>query len=363
MVFKAAINGVTRARAFYLRQMKGFSVRKVAEICNISRGSVCRIAKEKLGTTTRTKTIRKRGPKFKLSERQQRQLIRAISVLRDRQGNFTCKRLMEEAGIEREQVSERTVCRYLNAHGYFYLQSRKKGLMTRKDLKNRVRFARKMQREYSANVWTSQIGFYLDGTSIAYKRNPLDQAKAPEARIWRKKTEGLEIGCVAKGRKEGTGGKLVKLMVAISYDKGVICCEPYEELNGRFFATFIKTHFRRMFLQADKGNPRLWIQDGDPSQNSGLAKSAMRRARSTLILLPPRSPDLNPIENLFPVVRRILRRQALQQGIQQETFKQFQTRVKAAFRSIPVRTINRIIASMANRISLVIKNKGRRLNY
>ncbi len=270
---------------------------------------------------------------------------------------------MEEVGIERGHVSERTVGRYLNAHGYFYLQSRKKGLMTQKDLKNRVRFARKMQRDYSANVWTREIGFYLDGVSFAYKRNPLDQAKAPEGRIWRKKTEGLEIGCVAKGRKEGTGGKVVKLMVAISYDNGVICCEPYQELNGRFCSTFIKTHFRRMFLQADKGNRRLWIQDGDPSQNSGLAKSAMRRARSTMILLPPRSPDLNPIENLFPVVRRILRRQALRQGIQQETFKQFQTRIKAAFRSIPVRTINKIIASMPKRIALVINNKGRRVNY
>lgn len=28
---------------------------------------------------------------------------------------------------------------------------------------------------------------------------------------------GLEPGCVAKGRKEGTGGKVVKFIVAISY--------------------------------------------------------------------------------------------------------------------------------------------------
>ena len=200
--------------------------------------------------------------------------------------------------------------------------------------------------------------------SFRIKRNPLDQAKAPEAQKWRKKSAGLEIRCVAKGRREGTGGKVVKFMVAISYDKGVICYEPaYQRLCGHFVATFIKMNFRRLFMKADKGTNRLWIEDGDPSQNSGMARSAMHRASSTSIKLPPRSPDLNCIENLFPIVRRILRKRALQRGIKRESFQQFKARVKAAIMSIPVQTINRIIGSMHKRIGLVITNKGRRLNY
>ena len=35
---------------------------------------------------------------------------------------------MEEAGIDHAQVSLRTVTRYFNSKGYFYLQARKKGL-------------------------------------------------------------------------------------------------------------------------------------------------------------------------------------------------------------------------------------------
>ena len=158
-------------------------------------------------------------------------------------------------------------------------------------------------------------------------------------------------------------GKVAKFMVAISYDKGVICCEPYERLCGHFFATFFKRNFRRLFMKADKGANRLWIQDGDPSQNSGMARSAMRRANSTLIKLPPRSPDLNCIEDVFPIVRRILKKQALQRRIKRESFQQFKARVKAAIMSIAVRTINHIIGSMDNRISLLIINKGRRLSY
>ena len=82
-----------------------------------------------------------------------------------------------------------------------------------------------------------------------------------------------------------------------------------------------------------------------------MARSAMCRANSTLIKLPPRSPDLNCIENLFPIVKRILKKQALERSIKRESFKQFKARAKAAILSIPVRTINHIIGSMHKRIS------------
>ena len=41
------------------------------------------------------------------------------------------------------------------------------------------------------------------------------QASAPQGRIWRKKCEGLMRGCTAKGGKVGSGGKVVRVVVAI----------------------------------------------------------------------------------------------------------------------------------------------------
>ena len=65
-----------------------------------------------------------------------------------------------------------------------------------------------MRRDYSRKVWEKEISFYLDATSFVYKRHPMDQARAPaRGRIWRKVSEGLDPGCTAKGRKEGSGGK------------------------------------------------------------------------------------------------------------------------------------------------------------
>ena len=162
-----------------------------------------------------------------------------------------------------------------------------------------------MKPNYSQEIWTEGIAFYLDGTGFTYKRNPLDQARARKARVWRKKSEGMVPGCIAKGHKEGTGGKVLRLMGAISYNKGVICCEPYEKINGRYFAAFIDNRFDSLFAAADKGYTRTFLQDGNPSQNSALARTAMQRTNSTLIKLCPKSPNLAVIENVFPMVNRM----------------------------------------------------------
>jgi hypothetical protein len=206
---------------------------------------------------------------------------------------------MENACICRKDVSESTISRFLNKEGYYYLQARKKGFLTKADMKKRRSFARRMQNEYSHDVWTQDIAFYLDGTGFAYKRNPLDQALAPKGRVWRKRSEGLTPGCTAKGQKTGTGGRVVKLMVAVSYDKGVVICKAYDKLDGRYFANFIDENFKSMFGTADKSLKRLWLQDGDPSQNSAMARAAMDRENCELLKIPPRSPDLNPIANIF----------------------------------------------------------------
>ena len=75
----------------------------------------------------------------------------------------------------------------------------------------------------------------------------MDQARAPKGRVWRKKSEGLKQGCLAKGSKAGTGGKVTKMMVAITHSKGVLICERYEKMDAQYFTSFIDHHFDTMF--------------------------------------------------------------------------------------------------------------------
>jgi len=94
-----------------------------------------------------------------------------------------------------------------------------------------------------------------------------------------KKTEGLR--CTSKGRKEGTGGRLVRVVVVISYGKGVIACKPYKRMCGAYFADFIDRNFNRMFEEVNKERGKNFMHDSDPSQNSAIAKRAMFWAQCT----------------------------------------------------------------------------------
>jgi hypothetical protein len=87
-------------------------------------------------------------------------------------------------------------------------------------MKKRFKFAKKASKDFTSDVWTKQIAFYLDGVSFTHKTNPADEAKSPKGRIWRRANEGVDRGCTAKGSHKGYRGRLVKMMVAISHEGG-----------------------------------------------------------------------------------------------------------------------------------------------
>ena len=100
-----------------------------------------------------------------------------------------------------------------------------------------------------------------------HKRNPMDQSLAPHGRVWRKKSEGLSPGCTSKGSACGTGRNYVHLLVNITYGKGVIFMEKYDKMTGEYFADFLRRNFDSLIEKSGKGT-RLWVQHGDPCQNS-----------------------------------------------------------------------------------------------
>ena len=71
----------------------------------------------------------------------------------------------------------------------------------------------------------------------------------------------------------------------------------------------VLTRTLKVCLPLQQSQMRLWLQDGDPSQKSAMARAAMDRANCELLKIPPRSPNLNPIENIFKLVSDALRKQ------------------------------------------------------
>ncbi len=79
--------------------------------------------------------------------------------------------------------------------------------------------------------------------------------------------------------------------------------------------------------------------------------------------IPARSPDLNPIENLFHLIKRQLNNDAIVRVIEREAFQEFSTGVKSTILNFDNNVIDKIIESMSNCIEMVVNRKGSRIRY
>ena len=111
-------------------------------------------------------------------------------------------------------------------------------------------------------------------------------------------------------------------MAAIAYGKGLIAVEQYHgRISAEKFSSFVREHFASMFKKRAKPRRKLFLQDGDPSQNSVKARSAWDE---------------------------IVTRSA---------------RVKTTLESIIIDVVERTILSMGKRINEITKRKGQRIKY
>ena len=130
-------------------------------------------------------------------------------------------------------------------------------------------------------------------------------------------------------------------------------------MSGAYFARFIRRKFSILFEIAENGekDSLLFVMDNDPSQTSANAKRALLSARASMHVIPARSPDLNPIENLFNTARKQINAGVKDKNISNETWNDFVSRVTPNIWSVPKDYIDKTIASMPVRVKNEVKNK------
>lgn len=303
---------------------------------------------------------KKRGRPRKLTERDERAIVNALKKSRKELAGFTAKQIQDSCNLG--HVSTKCVHRVLHKNGYHYLQSRKKGLVFEKDKVRRLKFAREAKK-FPKGFWINHIKFYFDGVGFAHKTNPNGEARSTANMAWRKRKEGLSRS--TKGKKEGSGGKMANFFVAISHGHGTVLCKQYTwKVNGKNFADFVLRCFPEAFQKLGVSPAgSMFLQDGDPRQNSRVARNAFETLGFEMFSIPPRSPDLNPIENVFHLVRKKLKQDAIDNNITHETYQEFSKRVAQTITDFSPALITKTIESMEKRIEMVVNQKGERIKY
>ena len=147
----------------------------------------------------------------------------------------------------------------------------------------------------------------------------------PKGRVWRRPNEGVDI--TSKGSKDLAGGKRLHLMVGIAYNKGVVIAEPHEHITSEYFSKFVCNDLHKCFETLEADTPWMFVMDNDPSQTSKASMDALDDIGAELFYIPPRSPDVNVIENYFHVLKRKIENDAISKHITKESFATFKQRV------------------------------------
>ena len=144
--------------------------------------------------------------------------------------------------------------------------------------------------------------------------------------------------------------------------------EPYEKMTGEYFANFVARKLPQAFINARMSSrssriQKVFVMDNDPCQNSKVAREALKDIGATLLRIPPRSPDLNPIENIFNNVKRALQEEALRKTITIEPYNSFLQRVSNALLCVNGDLIKKTIDTIPKRLRCIVETRGNRTKY
>ena len=335
------------------------------ELCRrfpqISRANIYKHARKLLGADFVDGRKNNTGRPRKINNGLHRRVMREVKYLTESGDCWTSKDIQTNIGAQ-NTCSNRTIRRVLNRSGIKYLHLHKKGVLLPGDLPRRLKFARKCHRLLQPVFWKRGISIYLDGVGFEWKSNPCKSVPGTRTMGWRKVTQGLDYNQTAKGKKEGK--KNASFYVGVSYNKGVVVCKAYTgKMNAQKYHDVIVPAIVKGMNDSINPRAKRLLQDNCSIMNSQLVVEALEDNQIIRFKIPPRSPDINCIENVFHAMRKAIQRDAVRRNIQRESFKQFQARCARIIREFDVSYINKVISSMPKRIEMVKKRRGQRIRY
>ena len=256
-------------------------------------------------------------------------------------------------------MSERTVRRSLNKRNYSYCTKQRRGIVTTEDCRKRKKIASTVKNTTRSDFWTNCVSFYFDQVNFPHEYNLLEEVRHCKNKAWRLSSERLSHQAKEKEKKLVAG-----FLVGISYKKGLVMSTQYfGKLIGKRFAKIVKKDFPKAFRDIIVPQNKLFLQDGDPIQNSKRANRAFDAIGCKVFAMPGRSPDVNPIEITCNRIREKLTEDVITHQIKREDFEEFSARVKRNFAESPVKEMDKTIDSMQKRMKLITKSCNKRIKY
>ena len=231
-------------------------------------------------------------------------------------------------------MTHATVANHLNDLGYKKSLPRATPKLTDDYKRKRVVWAQK----HLNDDWSRTV--FLDETAFQLFRNTIER--------WYKNAR--PVRCLPKDRTKimAWGG------FCVTGKMGLFCFRKI--MDAKFYVEILKQHFPEIDHMLRVGNWR-FQQDNDPKHMSRLAKAFLDENAPVVMDWPSNSPDLNPIENLWAIVKGNVEKRMPKNINELEQF------MVEEWRSISDTVIINLVGSMRHRCELIIENHEERIAY
>ena len=275
-----------------------------------------------------------RGRKRKTSEREDLDIITMAKKYR----TSSSAEISISMSRQKIDISSRTVRRRLNEEGLYKLKPLAKPLLSDTHRDNRLKWAKANKK----TNWSKII--FTDETTISQFNKP--------KKVWRQRGEIIKAPTVKHSAK-------VHVYGCFSEEGfGNIYCFT-NNLNAELLCTIYKTTLlssARKLFGRDNHSWRLQ-EDNDPKHTSEKAERWRNEHDINRISWPSQSPDLNPMENVWAVLK------ANVSNHKPTSTKDLIRIIRKEWKALDKVFAENLVGSMKNRISLLLSNNGDHLLY
>ena len=318
----------------------GLGYKKIASTLKLSCSTVAK-SMQRFKRTGSTKNRPRRGRPRKLSARAQRH-IKRLSLENRRRSAASIAAEVEEVGAQ--PVSAQTIRRTLHSIGLHGCRPRKKPLLKRMHKEARKKFAEDKQTKdmdyWNHVLWSDETKMNLFGS---------DGVK----RVWRQPGEEYKDKCVLPTVKHGGGSVMVWGCMSAAGTGELQFIEG--TMNANMYCGILK---KSMIPTLRKlGRRAVFQHDNDPKHTSKMTTALLKRLRVKVMDWPSMSPDLNPIEHLWGILKQKVEQRKV------PNIHQLRDVIMKEWKRIPMKTCEALVNSMPRRVKAVLDNDGGHTKY
>ena len=326
---------------------KGHSVRETAEKIRVSKTTVGSIRLNYCSNIQKSKG----GRPTILSERDKPFCVRKVTRDRIDDAVKVTKALENELGL---QCSPATVRRALKEKDLSSIEKPKKTLLSAKNIKARLEWCRE-HKDWTLDDWKRVI--WSDETKI----NRFNS----DGRQWAWIRFGEELQNHHCKLTVKHGGGNIMVWSAISYAGVGWMCQIKGNMDKQLYKQILEDELEKTIEDARstlrfRRDQMIFQQDDDPKHTSKLVKEYLSQQSYKVMEWPAQSPDLNPIENMWSLLKRKLN----EYGSAPKGLESLNERViDIWYNKITPEDCQKVIESMPNRIQACLKAKGKWTKY